>query len=444
MRKADWPLLLSSITQGNCILMLGPDLSVADASGGPRRNLLPELARHLAKQVTDDDDEPFAFPNPDNLSQVAQKFVTTLSLDYLRDQVAGFFDGPGAPRDDDDVFAALAQLPFKLIVSSRLDDALEHHLTKAGRAPRVAHYNFRGDGTDYVDPGTVEQPLVYKLYGWRGDPSSQVVTESDLLDFLAAVVSHNPALPNNIRSAFQRRGTSFLFLGFGLRHWYLRILLHVLRVNSSAARSFALEEFPDGDGLGEARLFYKSGYRIHAYDAAPEDFVLELAQRLGPTLAVAHGTAPAATAGGATPEGSPTVFVSYVNEPEDVERTRGFVAELRRRGLRPIWDRADLETGDTWDTVLIDRVREADYFVVLQSPRLEQRVSSYVHEEVSVALKVQARMKYGLKYLLPVLVDGGPQLPQLADLHWGDLDADGGLDKLVSTIKRDFQRRGRR
>ncbi|HAO20607.1 MAG TPA: hypothetical protein DCQ37_09125, partial [Desulfobacteraceae bacterium] len=77
-------------------------------------------------------------------------------------------------------------------------------------------------------------------------PESLVMTENDLLDFLVSVISKAPGLPASITSELNSTDKNFLFLGFGFKHWYLRILLHVLAGNShKKSRSFALEFMPE-------------------------------------------------------------------------------------------------------------------------------------------------------------------------------------------------------
>ena len=125
----------------------------------------------------------------------------------------------------------LAELPFSLILTTGQGGLLAEALKTAGKEPITQRYNFRGnrrDNPEFVIPGSPTSPVVYRLFGDATEPPSLVLSENDLVDFLIAVVSERPPLPNSLLSALKRAGQNFLFVGFGIRHWELRILLKVL------------------------------------------------------------------------------------------------------------------------------------------------------------------------------------------------------------------------
>ena len=74
-------------------------------------------------------------------------------------------------------------------------------------------------------PGAPDHPLLYRLFGDPKEPGSMVLTENDLLDFLICMVVQRPQLPNGLLVALRQNARTFLFLGFGIRHWHLRVLL---------------------------------------------------------------------------------------------------------------------------------------------------------------------------------------------------------------------------
>ena len=76
-------------------------------------------------------------------------------------------------------------MPFSLFVTSRHDVTLEHFLREFGRAPQIQSYQFKGDRRDILgNLGSVEEPLLYQLYGNFDAPNSLVITENDQLEFL--------------------------------------------------------------------------------------------------------------------------------------------------------------------------------------------------------------------------------------------------------------------
>jgi len=430
MDDRDWGVLLRALKQGNCVLLLGAD--VADAGGDSMHARLgKELALELARLPSD----------PSNLAHVAQQYVAENDRDYLESEVERFYEEAVPQQGDTSPLASLAALPFPLIITSRHDRVLERALTDAGRPPRVEHYHFRGGGKEYVEEGTIESPLLYSLHGHLSDISSIVVTEDDLLDFLAAVLGKNPALPANIRSELANPRRSFLFLGFGLQHWYLRILLHALRGSGAERRSFALEEFKDAnpEQVQEAVYFWGRGQKIHLFRKDVNGFIEELVKRWhadGNEVSVSR-----AATSRASGDERPRVFLSYASQ--DQSKVTWLRDGLRARGLDPWMDTEGLRGGDDWARVLEKSVASCDYFVLCQSHQLAQRTFSYVHKEVEYARDRQSQAAETVRYLFPVLLDDSAPLDKLSDIQSMKAHEDGDLDRLCKLIKRDFQRRRR-
>jgi hypothetical protein len=106
-------------------------------------------------------------------------------------------------------------------------------------------------------------------------------------------------------------------------------------------------------------------------------------------------------------------------------------------------DTSGLEGGDVWDRTIEDRVNDSDYFIVLQTPRLAQRSFSYVYKEIKLALDKQASAQSGVRFIIPVQLPGAPLLSELKDFQAISLASDADVTGLVSTVRRDYQRRSR-
>src|SRR5262249_22613117 len=133
--------------------------------------------------------------------------------------------------------------------------------------------------------GSHDAPVVYHLFGDVDEPASLILSENDLLDFLVAIVSERPPLPNSLRYALKRTGQSFLFVGFGIKQWYLRVLMQLLvralelpRPASTIATE-PLSVLSDLDRQ-QTLLFYQRGTRIEIEDTDVVRFLEELAKRL--------------------------------------------------------------------------------------------------------------------------------------------------------------------
>ncbi len=452
-RDRDWDVLLHSMERGNCIPLLGPDVSITQAAG-TKHNLAVELSRELAEILMEEKRLPV--PDANNLSLVAQMFQNQLSRDELVVEVERFYQkhADALSECEDPTFKRLAALPFSLFVTSRHDVSLDHCLKALEKQPQTESYQFKGDRRDILGRmGTVDAPLIYQLYGTFDAPDSLVLTESDQLEFLRAVVAENPKLATDLTNFFS--GKNFLFLGFGLGNYHLRVLLHVLDLNKSA-RSFALENTPvveaqDGftEMFNESVLFYNElGYNaLKLLDTGLDDFIEELHGRWEARHPAGSfvPAAAAATGGGQNEGAKPSVFISYVKEDE--ERAQALFDDLRKEGLNPWIDTDGLRFGAKWNDTLEDTVtRDVDYFIVLQSRALSDRVESYVHKEVKLALERQ-ELRAG-RFIFPVQIDqDAERLEALerAKIQTGTL-FDWGTDvpSLAREIRREHARQQRR
>jgi TIR domain/SIR2-like domain len=427
----DWDRLVYGIGRGECILFLGPQLPLA-GSGGVTRIPTDDLATRLLGQL---DGEPAARASADanSLARVAQRFLAQEAEVDLEMEInrwhQGLADQPSALHDH------LAALPFRLILTSSLDPLMEGALRRAGKQPVIERYHYRGKNKALLPEATTQTPLLFHLYGWVSEPASVVITETQLLDFLAALISKDPPLPNDLNAALTN-GKLFLFLGFGLHQWYLRILLHVLKVLRRGSRSFAVEL---GDGAfdasaADAILFYRQNYKVDLYKADVFEFVSDLRRRCAPSTPAHTAPVPKTVSPEEAPRSGPTVFICHASE--DQETAQAIHDQLVRAGMNPWLDRESLRGGDRWDALIESTIDTVDYFVILNSRFLQLKAqgASYVNKELKVALRAEDR-RLGT-FVIPVKVDNTPLLPLLAKYHAIELSHQDGLRDLVRAIKR--------
>ena len=211
--------------------MLGPEIPatlLSPGAGGESQTevtLVEELKRKLAAEL----EAEGRLVRGNTLSAVAQQYEDAYKSNSLQSTAEEFYRsqqyGPSA------VHKKLAELPFSLIVTTCQDDLLAQAYQGGPKTPDVQRYHARGDkraNPEFPIQGTPAAPVIYHLFGNAGEPSSLVLSENDLLDFLIAVISGSSPLPNSLLSALKRKQQSFLFLGFGVRRWDLRILLKIL------------------------------------------------------------------------------------------------------------------------------------------------------------------------------------------------------------------------
>lgn len=425
----DWRRLVRSIQRGNCILLLGPDAATdpADPAGLP---LGQRLAQTLTERLA-----AGAVPDPTDLPAVAQAFVDTegqgrIALELEVEDFCRAYTGRTTPLHDH-----LAALPFPIYINTAPDTALANALRAGGRAPQVEFYDFRRARPFALSDPTPDQPWVYDLYGSLDQPESLVLTERDLLDYLVNVIKETPRLPPPLITRLRDPDTSLLFVCFGFRRWYLRILLHVLRAYAPprnpplALEDSAFYAHPEGP---QAMVFFHRAHHIRFHHVSSLDFAAKLCHRYQALAARPAVHEP--------PADAPMLFLSYVTE--DFPVAEGLAERLRAAGLRTWLDRQRLRGGDRWGLLIPEVIaHQVDYVLVLQTPRLLARDESYVYLEIAQAQERQAKGAPGRRFLIPVQLEPGERLPTLAPLHFADLTVPDGFASLVAGIREDWQQR---
>ncbi len=438
MKPRDWDILLDAIHRKNCILMLGPEIN-----GNQKENAELSLTEILRDQLTEDLNET------ENLNlNSAEYSLEAISSKYLGSRSKSREDLQFAVRDfyeqrkdsTNNIHNDLASLPFELVINTTPDYFFTKALEEVDKSYITNYYNLKGDKNDIIPLGNSSQPLVYYLYGHCKNPSSLVLTENDLIDFLHAVISKNPPLPNNLRNEFNSADKCFLFLGFqfGIKNWYLRILLRVLQGSGRESRSFAMKEFTNQDdpSLQGAIVFFREELKIKFTSTNLNDFATELKQKYIETY---KGTV--ADSSSVKTEKVPLAFICHASE--DKEYAEKLSADLNQKGVNTWIDKYDIDTGSKWNPRIENAITtEADSFIVLQSQSLKNKIQGYVNKEIELALQRQMFYRNGvLNFIFPVIIDHEQsRLDLLLDYQSIDLTQDNNLSRLATDIKRNHQR----
>jgi DNA-binding SARP family transcriptional activator len=257
-----------------------------------------ELASHLAS----------AFEVPGNgladLARVSQYVATMQGSGPLYDELHALFEAAVEPRPLHRFLAALPPtlrdrgVPHQLIVSTNYDLALERAFEEAGeeldivayvatgphrgrfwhRAPGEAPRRIDVPNTYASELSLERRTILLKLHG-AVDPlperewESFVITEDDYIDYLghsqlAAVVP--------VSLAAKLRRSHFLFLGYEMADWNLRLILNRMWGERPVGyRSWAVQRSPSP----LAQAFWRR-YDVTPLDLDPESYVELLERRL--------------------------------------------------------------------------------------------------------------------------------------------------------------------
>jgi hypothetical protein len=321
-----WQALLTSIRQGRCTPILGPDL--ADPLFGSRQ----EIARRLAETHR----FPMAAHSREDLPQVTQylavdqdpNFLLTALPRNLYDELQLRFDLPEEltgvaieklPPDElmgflDQLMCAavteqrrqpghvepyqvLAELDLPIYITTNPNNLLAEALAAAGKSPQVVICRWY-EGAERLpdiydhDPGyrpSKQEPLVFHLYGHISDLDSLVITEDNYFDYLIGVTKNNDLIPDDVRHGLVN--TALLFLGFRLDDWNFRILFRSIMSGEGRRRrrrfaNVAAQILPDEDRIEEPERVrryldeYFEGANISIYWGSVDDFVRDLSEEL--------------------------------------------------------------------------------------------------------------------------------------------------------------------
>jgi hypothetical protein len=300
---------------GTVVPFLGPGINAGDRDEAWHEgcDYLPdaeELALHLAKR--------FDYPSvePKHLAEVSQYVFLAKGRNDLYRTLRRVLTSESPPSS---VHRFLAGLParlegvglqprYQLIVTTNYDDALERAFEEANEEYDLAVYMASGehrgkflhvpfDGeprlvavpNEYVDfpideYGDLDRTVIVKNHGavdnlrapsaWK---ENYVITEDNYIDYL----SRSPIetlIPFQILNKL--RESHFLFLGYGMRDWSLRVILQRIWGGQRPDRSWAIQRDPDAL---DREFWHESGVDLHSMQLAAYVQALgdELAARAG-------------------------------------------------------------------------------------------------------------------------------------------------------------------
>jgi SIR2-like domain len=270
--ETHYRILTKAIAEGRVVPLLGAGVNLcgrpseAEWQHGRYLPSAVELAAHLA--------DSFDFP-PDELKdllRVSQYVAVMLGSGPLYDELHWLFDSDYQPTR---VHTQLAAIPaflrrhglirYQLIVTTNYDDALERAFSAAGEdfdlVIYIAEGQHRGkflhvppDGrsrlierpNEYTALSLATRTVILKLHGAidrrDAERDSYVITEDNYIDYLTRTDISN-LVP--VTLAARLRKSHFLFLGYSLADWNLRVILYrIWGEQALTYKSWAIQSNP--------------------------------------------------------------------------------------------------------------------------------------------------------------------------------------------------------
>lgn len=302
--------VIQALVEGRVVPLLGAGVNLCGRSNPWQvGQTLPnggELAKYLA--------EKFLYPPSETLDlvRVSQYAAVKMGSGELYEKLRILFDADYPPTS---LHQFLAKLPstlrakgysaqYQLIVTTNYDDVLERSFEALNEPIDVVSYIADGahrgsflhwppneeprlieKPNEYIDLSLDQRTVILKIHGEidRSNPDrdSYVITEDHYIDFLTRTDIGN-LLPVNL--AVKLRRSHFLFLGYGLRDWNLRVILHrIWGEQKLSYKSWAVQLNPDDL---DCEFWQKRDVEI--YNIPLEDYVAEVNSRLDALPATQH------------------------------------------------------------------------------------------------------------------------------------------------------------
>ena len=284
---------------GRLVVVLGGGANLEEDNSVPA---LRDVAAHLAQSF----DCP---PEHDReLARVAQYIALMKGIGPLYDELHALFEVDYAPGSVHRALARLAarlreeERPRQLIVTTNYDEALERAFREEGEQfdlvsyiafgrdrGKFLHVDPEGRSTvvdvpnAYAELAPEERTVILKIHGHVDTKpgrewDSFVVSEDDYISYLARgdIAAFVP-----VTLTAKLRRSHFLFLGYALREWNLRVFLHRVWGDERVAyRSWAVQ--PDPAAI-EVEFWRQRG--VDVFDVPLDRYVEELERRLEADLA---------------------------------------------------------------------------------------------------------------------------------------------------------------
>ena len=297
-------MVLRALVEGRVVPLLGAGVNRCGRPEGaewdPGRYAPDgaELARYLARYSA------YPGPNAGDLVRVSQYFAVMLGAGPLYDELRDVFnvDYPPTP-----LHRFLAELPgelrqrglpvkHRLIITTNYDDALERAFNDAGEpfdlvayiavgehAGSFLHYPPGGPAVHIEIPNEYRalsldaRTVILKLHGAvdrdNAEHDSYVITEDNYIDYLTRT-ELSGLLPVTLAAKLRR--SHFLFLGYGLRDWNLRVILHrIWGEQRLRYRSWAVQLAPE-----EIDRRFWEARDVDIFDVELEEYVSALRDQL--------------------------------------------------------------------------------------------------------------------------------------------------------------------
>jgi hypothetical protein len=311
MAEPPYGIICNHLRRGEVIPFLGAGASLSGRPGDTGRDakatgFLPtgrELANLLASEAEFPSNDPH---DRQDLAKVASYYLDQSDRPSLMARLHEIFN---RTYQVGEVHRFLADIPVPLlIVTTNYDDLIEQAFRAVNRpyhlvvhpteskelAGSVLWWKPNGAEPEPYPPAKLplsmtDTTVIYKMHGsvdrHDGKWDSFVITEEDYVDFLSRMTGQT-AIPARFMLHFRAR--RFLFLGYGLADWNLRVVLKNLKTATTRPEAAGLELLASEEALRSWAIQYDpsdlermlwQARKVSIYDMDLGAFVAKMRER---------------------------------------------------------------------------------------------------------------------------------------------------------------------
>lgn len=336
-----WMLLLSEISKGNVIPIIGDELFNVTENGKPmpfKAYIAKQLGQRLGIQDQLDVTQlssKFFEPYWDNID--SDPYYETCQI--LKEMESSQFVFSNQLKE------LLSIDQFKLVLTTSFGQFVFKVMESVWGKGKVKNLSYEKHTTK-DDIEDERQPTCYQIFGKANVcPNSFVLSDDDMLDFVSDWMSESyrpKRLSNLLRDKY------LLVIGCNYPNWLFRFFLHSMKTSSHAASSSRIGLIADSK-LDEQLVGFLSRMRTSIHDDA-ENFISELVTRYKDFK---------------SEDLKKEIFISYASE--DFETANEIAETFKRLGVGVWFDKASLEPGDEYVKAIKKNIEDCKAFIPILS-----------------------------------------------------------------------------
>lgn len=361
-----WNELISQISKGNVIPVIGPDLLTEPKNG---ENFHQRLINKLAQwgQVTS---HPISFSQLvyDNhfMSKLSGSKLNKDAIYKLLNQLLAKVSEPTHPL----LMRLLSTKRFPFVITTSFTPVVENCMREIYGLDNVRILQFNNDSQRSMQVGfgdiqsekDMAKPTVFYMFGKVCAESHRfVVTDMDMMEFCRTWLT-GTGIPRNLTENLKKR--YLLFLGGSYSDWLFRFIWFSMRQNATESHRASMFVMPNSQNthLGGFEQFLERLEAFTQHD--PEAVITQIEQRLTKLDESQNKTQ------NSEPKFNYDVFLSYSRS--DIDDAEYLKDELEKRGLSVWFDRQSIGEAENWMHAIKQGIYQSQLFVPLLTCNITQ------------------------------------------------------------------------